>query len=222
MHHSLNAFGLVPHETKESYIGQTFTNLTIRAVGKKEGTYRYLAICDCSCGKSPIVVRLDKVLAGLTQSCGCYHLSVVKTHGKHSHPVYPAWRSMVQRCTKPNDSSYPRYGGRGITVCDSWLNVDNFIADMAPSYKKGLQLERIDNNRNYSPENCRWATQTEQQRNKRSNINITIDGETKVLSEWCKSYGIRYQLVWERIKVQGWPPHKALSTPPRKKVNPKY
>jgi len=221
MHHSLKDFGLIPHETKENHIGSTHTNLTIWAVGKKQGSYRYMALCDCSCGTSPYLTRLDKVLAGLTQSCGCFHAAVITKHGKWNHPLYPLWRGIVQRCTEPNNRSYPRYGGRGIKVCERWLNPDNFISDMGPTYKKGLQIERVDNDRDYSPENCRWATQTEQQRNKRSNIRITLDGKTKVLSEWCKDFGVRYQLAWERIKLQGWHPHKALSTPARKIINPK-
>lgn len=214
----LSRFGLEPRSTKTTrrHIGKAFTRLTILAIGRPYGSYRYTAVCLCACGNGPFTVRLDKVTGGLTQSCGCFHKHVITKHGQHSNPVHRAWRSMVRRCTNPKDSSYERYGGRGITVCERWLNFDNFTADMGSAYKPGLQLERVDNAVGYSPENCRWISGTEQQRNKRNNIRITINGQTKVLAEWCVVYGVPYRRAWERITAYGWEPERALSAPARK------
>lgn len=217
MNDLLKRFGLVPHSSPatDACIGQRFGRLSVLEVGKRPGTYRYTAVVQCDCGRGPFPARIDMLVSGNTRSCGCLQLETATTHGLHRHPLYKVWKGMMQRCHSETDRSYPRYGGRGIRVCQQWHDVGKFIADMEPSYRKGLQLERADNDADYTPSNCRWATTSEQQRNKRSNIRITIGGETKVLSEWCLVYGIRYQLAWERIVVQGWQPIEALTKPAR-------
>lgn len=141
--------------------------------------------CLCDCGKETIT-RLDRVKSGKTKSCGCYSIQVVRErmtkHGMHAVPGYSNWFLMHQRCNKEGYG----YKENNITVCDRWLDVRNFIADMGPKPDKNYTIERIDNTKGYTPENCRWATYTEQSRNKKNNVWIEIDGRRMVLSDFAK------------------------------------
>ena len=119
----------------------------------------------------------------------------------------------MERCYNKKNKRYYCYGGRGITVCKHWHNVRNFIHDMEPTYKKGLQIERIDNDKGYSPNNCAWVTQTQQAQNKSSNINLTHKGQTFCLAVWSRKTGISYGTLWERVKILEWPAERALTTP---------
>lgn len=139
---------------------------------------------------------------------------VYKTHGLRNHRLYPVWKAMMSRCKNPLDKRWARYGARGIDVCERWLEVQNFVADMDQSYVPGLQIDRIDNNRGYSLANCRWATKAQQARNKHSNIQVTIDGVTKTAKEWARERGLSYGTVWERIRVLGWDPVAAVTDVP--------
>lgn len=96
-------------------------------------------------------------------SCGCNKI----THGLKYHRLYDVWRQIIQRCNNPKNKSYINYGGRGISICNDWLDISNFIKDMYPSFQEGLSIDRIDNNKGYSPDNCRWVTKEIQARNKR-------------------------------------------------------
>ena len=120
---------------------------------------------------------------------------------------------MQRRCNNPKSSRYADYGGRGITVCDRWQDVALFHKDMSAGYVDGLTLDRIDNEKGYSPENCRWATAHQQMRNRRSNIKVTIGGRTQILKDWCKELGINYHSAYNRITKMGWEPEQALRTP---------
>lgn len=100
-------------------------------------------------------------------------------------PIYYAWRNMKRRCYDGKDDSFSSYGGRGIVVCDMWLDYDNFFKDMGDTYKHGLSIDRIDVDGNYCLENCRWISIKEQQNNKRNNVIINKDGTNKTISEWC-------------------------------------
>jgi len=119
---------------------------------------------------------------------------------------------MMDRCYNETNKRYNRYGGRGITVCQDWHDVKRFIAEMTQGYAKGLTIDRIDNNAGYSKDNCRWATQAEQNRNYSRNIMLTHDGKTMCLADWAVHIGITYGTLWDRIK-RGWTAEKALSTP---------
>lgn len=137
---------------------------------------------------------------------------------KHSHtthssssPTYKSWHMMKQRCFNPNYNQYADYGGRGITVCDRWLAFENFLADMGVR-PDGLTLDREDNNGNYEPDNCRWATRKEQQSNNRNVHWIELNGERKTLSQWAESLGIKPHTLSNRFK-SGWPEERALTTP---------
>lgn len=207
-------FGLVPHNSATIPPGRKFGRLTVVAVGKPPNTYRYTAICMCECGSEPITVRVDGLTSGGVVSCGCYHREVSRTHGLSKHPLYQVWRHMRMRCENPDDAAYPNYGGRGITVCKRWQKVENFVADMEAGYAPGLEIDRIDNDGDYKPSNCRWATPSENSDNRRSGHRITFNGKTQSIRRWAKETGISYGTLWERIAIWGWSPEKALTTPP--------
>jgi hypothetical protein len=204
---------LVPWNSRTIKQGQKYGRLTIISTHKASGTYKYYAFCDCDCGTKNFITRVDNLRDGRVLGCGCVHREAVTTHGRWGHPMLIVWSHMINRCYNPKDGRYSHYGARGISVCEKWKDIEQFIADMFGSYEKGLTIERINNNGNYCPENCRWATRTEQARNKSSNVNISFDGKTLCLSEWSQLIGVPYGTLWERIKILGWPPERALTTP---------
>lgn len=122
---------------------------------------------------------------------------------RSEHKLYKVWRGMKRRCTEPAYRAYERYGGRGIGFCERWKDYDSFFEDMSPSYKDGLTLERIDNSLDYSPSNCRWATLKEQANNRRSNRNLTWNGETKTMTQWAESLGLRPDTFTWRYETHG-------------------
>lgn len=142
----------------------------------------------------------------------------VRVYGKKRHgPEYAAWASMIQRCTNPNSRAWSRYGGRGIKVCDRWReSFDAFVDDLGPRPGPYASIDRIDNEGHYEPDNCRWATEKQQQRNKRDNLRITVGDETLTLVEWSERTGIARTTISNRI-YKGWDPAAAVTTPPEKK-----
>ncbi len=122
-------------------------------------------------------------------------------HGMSHLPIYQPWKGMISRCLNPNYHRYHDYGGRGITVCDRWLLMENFVSDMGDSYSPELQLDRIDNNKGYSPENCRWVTAKQNARNRRDNTTFTVNGVTRCLAEWSEITGIKHNLLWQRLRA---------------------
>lgn len=118
--------------------------------------------------------------------------------------IYYRWGNMIKRCSNPNSPDFPNYGGRGIQVCARWLVYKNFENDMLKSYKKGLWLERINNDGDYEPSNCRWATPKEQQNNKRINKVITFKGITKNITQWAEYLGIKSSTLRQRYYVYKW------------------
>jgi hypothetical protein len=132
-------------------------------------------------------------------------------HGLADSKVYNLWRGMMRRCYDEKSKDYPRYGGRGISVCDRWHLVENFVADMGAA-PVGMSLDRKDNEGAYSPENCRWAGAKVQARNKRSNIVVEYLGEALTVAEWAERTGIERKTLEYRIRV-GWEAQRALTTP---------
>lgn len=190
--------------------GQKFGKLT--ALYKlhninKQGAY-WLCVCECG---NITEVRGNHLSNGNIKSCGCYRKEVNTIHCKAGTRLYNVYLSMKDRCYNKNDRAYTSYGGRGIVVCQEWLddfmNFYNWAMDN--NYKEGLSIDRIDNNGNYEPNNCQWATRTQQQRNRRNNKNYTINGETHCLAEWCEILNLRYGTVHQRLEY-GWPIEKAL------------
>lgn len=137
-------------------------------------------------------------------------------HGFGNTPTYRSWAGMIQRCTNFSDPRYKDYGGRGILVCNRWRSFQNFFKDMG-NRPEGTTLDRIDNNGNYEPENCRWATPKEQSRNTSFNHLITHNGKTQSLVSWADETGINQRTLYARISRLGWSIEKALTVPTAKK-----
>jgi hypothetical protein len=141
-----------------------------------------------------------------------------RKHGLSYSPEYRAWQTMVHRCTSPRSPAWADYGGRGITVCDSWLDdPTQFYRDMGPKPSPAHELDRRDNNAGYSPENCRWVLRPENDRNRRSNRHITHAGETLTIAEWSERTGIQHTTITARLGM-GWSPERALTAPVRPKA----
>jgi len=137
-------------------------------------------------------------------------------HGLSGTAEYEIWTGLRARCLNPNVKRFHRYGGRGITVCERWVDFPIFLVDMGPRPTADHQIERIDNDGPYSPENCRCATVKEQQRNRTSNRYLEVGGIRKVITEWAEITGIRDFTIRSRLDVLGWSPEDSVSRPVRK------
>lgn len=186
--------GTIPENLKD----KVFNRLTVLSFYGKSKSGNSIWVCMCSCGKISNVIG-SALKNGRTKSCGCLAAELTRgrnsTHGytrvgKHA-PEYNAWEQMKGRCYKETNNRYYRYGARGIKVCDRWLeSFDNFISDMGLKPTKKHSLERIDNDGNYEPDNCKWGTDEEQRRNKSSNVWIECDGERLILQDWINKLGL--------------------------------
>lgn len=170
--------------------------------------------CACSCGRR-VIVSGSSLTSGNTRSCGCLRMEIVTTHGQARRSgislAFRRWQNMISRCRNPNNQRFAQYGARGITVCDRWTDFSRFMADMGPC-PLGASIDRIDNNGPYAPNNCRWATKTEQAQNQRSNRRLTWNGETHCLSEWARRTGLPRGTLQKRL-VSGWDTERILTTP---------
>ena len=191
-------------------IGQKFTRLTVLEYADNT---RWLCLCDC--GKRKIIRGAD-LRSENTRSCGC--LKIKHGHGADNHvsQIYSAWTHMKQRCLNTDSVDYVNYGGRGITTCDRWLVLKNFLTDMGEPPTNKHSLDRIDNNRGYYLKNCRWTTRRHQQGNMRSNHNITFMGKTQCLAAWSREMNIGQKALWHRLVTLGWSVKKSLTTPMQK------
>lgn len=192
--------------------------LVVGYAGKnKHGQTQWLVKCDC--GKENTLPNAS-LTAGRTRSCGCLLVETsirrATTHGRGNtaNPEYACWSNMRQRCLTPGATNYKDYGGRGIKVCDRWLNsFENFIADMGMPPTPKHQIERRDNNGNYEPSNCYWATRKEQANNQRSTVILTLNGESKTISQWAEKSGLGYRTFYQRVTRYGYSLERALTTP---------
>ena len=166
--------------------------------------------CRCDCGGTA-AVQIDNLRSGHSVSCGCSRVRHGHARGHSQSTTHAIWAAMKQRCLNPSDRSYFRYGGRGIGICQSWMQFANFLRDMGER-PAGMTLERIDNNRGYGPANCRWATRFEQMRNMRRNRILEIDGRRLCLTEWAEEFGIDRKIVDSRLRP-GWDVLRALAQP---------
>ena len=198
--------------------GLTFGRLTVKfKATKSDGGVSWN--CKCLCGKTKLVSS-SHLNSGHTKSCGCYRSDKAKetrtTHGmtigSENRKVYTVWRNMIARCTNLNNPRYVDYGARGIGVCEHWLKFENFFADMGRP-ENGRTLERKNNDKGYSQENCVWASPIAQNRNRRSSINITYQGVTRTLVEWQEVLQLNYPKTYNRIMKLGWAAKRAFTTP---------
>lgn len=215
---------------KVDYTGQRFHYLTVvryispnerSGCSRDKDTRNWLCKCDCG---NYVRVRADQLKNDRIQSCGCMSRILSgekhKKHGMKKTRLYRIWHNMKYRCENKRAKDYYRYGGRGITVCDEWSNDFRPFCAWATGngYQDGLSLDRVDNSKGYSPENCRWASGKEQCRNRRNNLLIEYRGEQKTMAEWCELLGVDRALAYRRHRA-GWTSEKTFETPTRKQRN---
>lgn len=200
--------------------GHKYNRWTVIGEAGKDKHGATFWICQCDCGKTG-QVRTTHLRLGVSKSCGCLQREVATaektTHGLHRHPLYDVWYAMHRRTSNPDDPGYPNYGGRGISVCGRWSSLENFVTDMGPSYRKGLTIDRVNNDGNYEPGNCRWTTRVVQQRNRTNTVTLTYLGKTLPLAEWADIFEIKYNTLHKRVVAYEWSTEKALT----KGVSPK-
>lgn len=177
-------------------------------------------LCRCDCGKE-IIASGAPIRAGKHKSCGCKKRTLISAsriaHG-HSNKgdangsptrTYTTWTNMLKRCRSQKHKSFKEYGGRGIRVCDKWSSFQGFLDDMGER-PEGMTLGRIDNNKGYYKENCRWETHKQQARNRRNSRTLTYSGSTRTIAEWSEITGLRFDTLVKRLE-SGWPIEKALT-----------
>lgn len=201
---------------KEDLKGQRFGRWTViePAITYPSKGTRWL--CKCDCGKERVVAA-QSLKRGRSKSCGCLHIDINKSHAKHGcagtitngilkgrSRLYNTWGKMKQRCSNPKIERYPVYGGRGIRVCDEWQTFKPFKEwAYKNGYKEGLQIDRINNDGDYEPSNCRWVTPKQNANNTSRNIDITYCGETHSIAVWSELTGIKAGTIYKRYH-QGW------------------
>lgn len=188
--------------------GQRFGKLTVlEECGRRGGGVLWRCRCDCG---NITEVRSNHLRRGAVVSCGCYNREKDRTHGQSHTPLHHVWQCIKDRCLNENYSHRDTYGGRGITICEEWLDFNAFYDwAMSNGYKEGLTIDRIDNNGGYEPSNCRWADMKTQCRNRRSNVVIECDGEKHCLSEWAEILREPYAKLVSRHR-RGWSDREIL------------
>lgn len=213
---------IVVHSVKVAtdFVPETFGRLT--TIGPKfllpygkQGRETDYQVYACTCGTTK-VINCSNVKHGKSTSCGCHHKEIITKHGGSSDPVYKVWGQMKARCYNENHLEYHNYGGRGIIVCDQWLDKETgyvtFYADMGHRPQGAYSIERKLVNGNYCPENCCWETMENQQKNKRNNVMLTYNGKTQCLADWAREIGVRPNVISRRIEA-GWSVEKAITAP---------
>ena len=213
-------------EKKKGKIGQGLNDLTgqrfdrwvvLSIHSRKSRKYKWECVCDC--GRSAIVCG-GSLRSGLSKSCGCLRNEATVARlttpgdgigGCGPSNEYYTWSRMRSRCQNTNNPSYPDYGGRGITVCERWMDFLNFRHDMGPR-PPGTSIDRINNNGNYEPSNCRWASNSEQANNKRNNRLIIFNGETLTPAQWATKTGLNRNQIIGMLKI-GWSIEETLTLP---------
>lgn len=191
---------------------QIFGKLVVIAPAELDKRRSAWWLCVCHCGNVVVRKGQDIKKPGV-HSCGC--ISTRAKHGATGSKEFKAWIDMIRRCTIDANKRFPAYGGRGITVCESWLtSFETFYQDMGPC-PDGYSLDRVDNNGNYCPDNCRWASKHEQSNNKRTNKTITYKGETRTIAQWARELNIGPETLSYRI-MRWRPIERAFETPVQK------
>ncbi len=197
---------------KVNMVGRIFGRWKVLSedpIRTRSGTVKYLCMCECGNMKSVSGSILRK---GESTSCGCYNRDVItKEAPVYKERLHNVWNSMKQRCNNPRDKAYKNYGSRGIKVCESWSK--DYLAfrkwALSSGYKQGLWLDRIDNEKGYCPENCRWTSPGLQARNKRTTVMVEIDGVSKCITDWSAYSGVPACTIARRMEL-GWTKDKLL------------
>ena len=171
--------------------------------------------CECDCGNEKVISE-NSLVNGNCKSCGCLQREMARAmmtkHGLRKHPLYRIWHHMKSRCCTKTDPKYPAYGARGITVCSEWKS--DFLSfyqwSIANGYKENLSIDRINNNKGYSPDNCRWADNITQSNNRRNNHLLEMGGKTMTIAEWSRQTGINQKTIATRLS-RGWSAERALT-----------
>lgn len=193
---------------------RTFGRLVVVSRGKLSGHNRYW-LCRCSCGRE-FSVRQDNLTRGRSRSCGCDRRKASpKMRGREKE--YASWHAMVDRCTNPRNHAYTYYGGRGITVWPPWeKSFEQFYHDLGPR-PAGMTLGRVDNEKGYFPENCRWETRKSQMKNRSNASFVQWQGRSWQIIDISEATGVPYSLLYGRIRM-GWDVEKAVTTPARSNI----
>ena len=208
--------------------GDVFGELTLLGlehVMTRNGRVRAHWRCRCSCGNE-MLVDSGNLRSGNSTRCpdcaavrrGFARVTHGHTRGRRKSNAYAVWTTMWNRCTSENNKRYEDYGGRGIMVDPAWKSFEQFLTDMGDP-GEGMQLDRKDNDKGYSKENCVWSTRSQQGRNKRNNIMLTYQGRTQLMIEWCEELGLKYDTVKRRL-YQGWSTEEALQGGDLRRVEP--
>lgn len=209
-------------------VGRRFGRLTVQRTEKGRngapGRNGRRAICECDCGQA-VNLRFSSLLSGVTQSCGCLqreataarcraratHGHTRRVDGRSSTPEFRSWKGMKERCSRPIGDHAARYHDRGIRVCDRWReSFENFLADMGLRPSPRHSIDRIDNNGNYEPGNCRWATTKEQACNRTNSRRIKLDGMAMTIAEAAERTGLKFATIYSRLE-DGWSDDEALT-----------
>jgi hypothetical protein len=194
-------------------LGQRYGRLLVteRAPNKSAKDTNARWKCVCECGRETVQYGQD-LKKGKVVSCGCWNEEKKFKHGMASTNVYGVWQQIHQRCGNPRAPSFENYGGRGIKVCERWKSFENFVADMGIR-PDGYSIDRINNDGDYEPSNCRWATTAQQLNNKRNSRVLELNGERKTIAEWSEKFGIDWHTIRSRVDRYGWTIERALTTP---------
>lgn len=203
----------------ENLTGKVFNRLTVLEYAGLGVQNQAKWKCACACGNEVTVYAISLKTEN-TKSCGCLNRELIRsrksrlTHGMRNSLEYGTWCSIKRRCYNPNQQNYERYGGRGIRMCDRWLNsFENFYEDMGPKPTHNHTIERKDSSKDYSPDNCIWLPSRYQSKNRRTVIKIAHQGKEMILKDWSRELGIPYLTLYTRIQKLGWSHEKALTTP---------
>lgn len=198
---------------KKDLTAQRFGRLVVTGFAGQDERGKSLWHCVCDCGNKKVVQGYS--LGKYTLSCGCWNKEKAnrKTHGMSDSRIYYIWVSMKERCHNQRHNQYSDYGGRGITVCAEWRDSFEEFRDwaLANGYADNLTIDRMNTNGDYSSGNCRWATQKEQQNNRRNNRKVEYNGKVQSIAAWAEETGVKYATLYRRIVLCGWPPERALN-----------
>lgn len=206
--------------------GKRFGRLVVLSEAGRTQAQRVLWQCRCDCGREDVFATTTNLKSSnpkvCKRSCGCLQREIVSqicrkrntTHNRSKTKIFAVWAAMIQRCENPNRPDYERYGGRGVQVCPQWReSFERFYLDMGEPESAGLTIDRIDNDGDYEPGNCRWATRKQQARNNSRNRFITYQSQTACIQEWSEITGLKAKTLAWRLRM-GWSVERALTEIP--------